>query len=84
MQREPYYVDEGRSHDFLLRCKDCQALVTFEVITKLGCCPCGNKRFNEIKTLSEQEEADIRNGIIVFQDSDKFLAEFSSVGHAGV
>ena len=75
-----YYEELGRGHDDLLRCKDCQALVTFATIQKLGMCgKCGNKRFTEITLLSEQEEAAIRTGEITFQDSDKFLAEFSGV-----
>lgn len=78
-RKERYYVAEGRAHDYLLRCKDCKALVTFAVLTKLGACECGNKRFNEITILTEQEEADIRSGKISFPDSDKFLAEFTAV-----
>lgn len=35
-RKERYYVAEGRAHDYLLRCKDCQALVTFEVLSKVG------------------------------------------------
>ena len=78
--RERYYVDEGRGHDYLLRCKDCQKLVTFEKITKLGGCDkCGNKRFTEITLLSEQERADITTGVITFPDSELFLAEFSAI-----
>lgn len=83
--RERYYVDEGRGHDDLLRCKDCQALVLFQVITKLGCCPgtegqaCGNKRFTEIVLLNEQEMADIQSGKIDFPNRDLFLKEFAAV-----
>ena len=78
--RERYYVDEGRGHDYLLRCKDCKALVTFEVIQKLGCCDkCGNKRFTEITLLADQEMSDIKSGVIDFKDRDLFLAEFSPV-----
>ena len=79
-RKERYYVAEGRGHDDLLRCKDCQALVTFAVISKLGSCDkCGNKRFTEITLLNEQEQAAIQNGEIDFPDRDKFLAEFSAV-----
>ncbi len=77
--RERYYVDEGRAHDYLLRCKDCQGLVTFVAIQKLGCCDqCGNKRFTEITLLTEEEMARIR-GAIDFVDREAFLAEFAPV-----
>lgn len=78
--RERYYVDEGRGHDYLLRCKDCQALVVFKAIQKLGCCDkCGNKRFIEITVLSQKEMEDISTGVIDFVDRDKFMAEFKAV-----
>ena len=78
--RERYYVDEGRAHDELLRCKDCQSLVTYATITKLGCCgKCGNKRFVEITLLNDKEMADIQSGAIDFPYRDQFLAEFSAV-----
>lgn len=77
---EPYYVALGRAHDYLLRCKDCQALVTFDAIKKLGCCDkCGNKRFTEINLLSEKEQAAIQSGEIDFPDREQFLAEFKAV-----
>ncbi len=78
--RERYYVDEGRGHDYLLRCHECQGLVSFQVITKLGCCDkCGAKRFSEITLLNEKEMAEIQDGTIDFPDRDLFLAEFNPV-----
>jgi hypothetical protein len=78
--RERYYVDEDRGHDYLMRCKDCQGLVTFTAIKKLGCCDkCGNKRFTEITLLQQQEMDDIKSGVIDFDGRDKFLAEFAAV-----
>ena len=78
--RERYYVDEGRGHDYLVRCKDCQKLVTFAVITKIGSCDkCGNKRFTEITLLSEKEMEDISTGVIDFPDRAMFMAEFQGV-----
>lgn len=78
--RERYYVDKDRGHDYLLRCKDCQELVTFAVIQKLGCCDkCGTKRFTEITLLTEKEMADIQSGVIDFEDRAEFLEEFSPV-----
>ncbi len=80
MDRERYYVAEGRAHDYLMRCKDCQALVTYAVITKLGCCDkCGNKRFVEITLLTEAEMAKLTSGEIDFPQKDQFLAEFAGV-----
>jgi hypothetical protein len=80
-ERKPRYYEElGRAHDDLLRCKDCQALLTFETIAKMGCCDkCGNKRMIEVTILNEQEMADIKAGVIDFADRDKFLAEFEAV-----
>lgn len=79
-RQERYYVAEGRGHDNLLRCKDCQGLVTFEVIGKMGCCDkCGNKRFNEITMLTGEEMASIQDGTIDFPDREKFIKEFAGV-----
>ncbi len=78
--RERYYVDKGEGHDRLMRCKDCQALVDFETITKLGCCNhCGNKRFMEITILTEKEMEDISSGVIDFPYREEFMAEFQSL-----
>lgn len=71
-----YYTDEGRGCDHILRCKDCQRIVTTVDIHRLGSCTCGNRRFSEITLLSEQEMADIRSGVLDFPSRDKFLAEF--------
>ena len=78
--RERYYVDKDRGHDYLLRCKDCQNLVPFQAITKMGSCnKCGNKRFTEITMLTEQEMTDIQSGVIDFEDRELFLEEFQPV-----
>lgn len=74
-----YYEALGRAHDYLLRCKDCQELVVYSTITKLGSCVCGCKKFNEITTLKEEELKRIQDGELAFEDSDKFLAEFEAV-----
>ena len=81
--RERYYVDEGRGHDYLLRCKDCQALVTFTAIQKTGGCDkCGNKRFAEITGLTDEEMSSIRSGVIDFPDRELFMAEFTAMEEA--
>lgn len=77
---ERYYEKEGRSHDYILRCKDCRGIETYANITKLGCCSkCGNRRFSEITILSEAEMEQIKNGTIEFDGRDQFIAEFASV-----
>ncbi len=81
--RERYYVDEGKGHDDLLRCKDCQGLVLFTAIQKLGCCDkCGNKRFTEITLMTETEMEAITKGEIDFPGREQFLAEFKGVESA--
>ena len=85
MDKPRYYVDKGRGHDYLLRCKDCNHLVPFVTIQKHGTCigtsekACGNKRFKEITELSEAEMANIRSGVIDFEDRELFLEEFEAV-----
>jgi len=75
-----YYEEKGRAHDYIMRCKDCQKLVLFETIQKLGCCgDCGNRRFVEVTILKEEEAKQIQDGTLAFPDSDLFLKEFSVV-----
>lgn len=72
-----YYEALGLGTDKISRCKDCQTLITDDELLRRGRCKCGNRRFAEVTTLSEQEAADIRSGKIRFPHSDLFLAEFS-------
>ena len=82
-RRERYYVDEGRGHDYLVRCKDCQRLTVYSELQRIGVCPggvfksCGNKRFTEIVGLSLWEWLRIKFGLLRFPASGKFLKEFS-------
>lgn len=79
-EQRNYYEDLGRAHDYLMRCKDCQELVPYVTITKIGCCDrCGNKRFTEITLLTEREMEAIATGVIDFPDREKFMAEFHSI-----
>lgn len=72
-----YYHDLGRGHDYLLRCKDCRRLITFDRIQKGGGCPkCGNRRVIEVDTLGFWEMVRIRLGLIRFPDRSLFLKEF--------
>lgn len=79
--RQPrYYEALNEGHDWLLRCKDCQALIVMEHIKKYGACSkCGNKRFSEITLLTEEEMARITSGELAFPHSAEFLAEFQGV-----
>lgn len=87
MDRPHYFEDLGFGHDHLLRCKDCQTLVTYQTITKIGMCPgdethaCGNRRFALIQNLNQKEWDDIVSGKIDFEYRDLFLAEFSATSH---
>lgn len=76
----PYYEDLGSATDWIVRCKDCRKLQTAAQLQNYGSCECGNRRMSEIRTLSEQEMADITNGVIDFPHRDKFLAEFAPRG----
>jgi hypothetical protein len=75
----PYYEDMGAGCDWIVRCKDCRTLRTAAQVEKLGSCICGNRKVVEVRTLSEQEMADIQSGKIDFPHRDKFLAEFAAV-----
>ena len=73
-----YYIEKGRAHDMLLRCKDCKRLVTHEALCRNGQCPkCGNRRVSEIISLSMWEWLRIRCGLLQFKDRRLFLKEFS-------
>ena len=73
-----YYHDLGRGHDYLLRCKDCKKLITYDSISEAGGCKhCGNKRVTEITSLTLWEWLKVRLGIIRFPDRSLFLQEFS-------
>lgn len=73
-----YYHALNRACDFIVRCKDCKALITLAFIHQVGTCECGNKRFTEIVTLSDDEIARVRT--MDFPYRDQFLAEFSPLG----
>ncbi len=76
----PYYYAMGLEHDGILRCKDCQKLVTHNTLKKLGACPrCGTRRVAEVRTLSGWEKFKIWAGFLRFPNSAEFLAEFSRV-----
>lgn len=79
MAQRPYYEALGQGCDAIVRCKDCQVLVLEGTIKKLGSCVCGNRRVGEVRTLSEQEYADIQSGKIDFPYRAEFLKEFAGV-----
>lgn len=77
-----YYTALGRATDYILRCKDCKAIVPIADIRRYGACPgngttaCGNKRFSEITAISETEKAALE--AMDFPCKAEFLAEFSA------
>lgn len=73
-----YYENLGMAHDCLMRCKDCQKLVPYSAITKIGCCDgCGNKRFTEITLLTEVEMEAVKT--MDFPYKEQFIKEFAGV-----
>jgi hypothetical protein len=79
----PYYVKLGKGVDELVRCHACRQLVTTAFLSKLGRCRCGAGKFDEIRTLSEEEMADIQSGKIDFPNRAEFLAEFAPLDEDG-
>ncbi len=77
-REQRYYTALGLGADALVRCKDCQALVTKDTIQTYGSCTCGNRRFAEIITLTEAEHAHVQT--LDFPYKDQFLAEFRARG----
>lgn len=76
-----YYEKLGRAVDYILRCDFCQKLiVTAEIEKSKGCPNCGNRRYNEVRTLTLWEQLKIRLGLIKFPHSGEFLAEFKRRG----
>lgn len=74
---QPYYVDLGKGCDDLMRCAGCRRLITALTVSSLGSCECGSRKVVEIRTLSEEEHADIVSGKIDFPHRAEFLAEFA-------
>lgn len=73
-----YYVDHGKAHDDIVRCADCQRLLTCARINACGGCPkCGSRRVKEIRTLSVWEWLQVKLGLIKMEHRDEFLREFS-------
>lgn len=59
--------------DPVVRCTDCQTLITRDEIRKFGMCPsCGTRRMRNVVVLSAKEMQELRNKDI----SPEFLAEF--------
>lgn len=75
---ERYYEKIGRATDHVLRCKDCKKISDVAALRALGCCTCGNKRFAEITTLNDAEQAQI--AAMDFPYKAEFLAEFAARG----
>lgn len=72
-----YYEALGMGIDAILRCTQCQRLQTQAELAKRTTCVCGNKRMNDVKTLSAWEWLKIRTGWINFPHRKLFLKEFA-------
>lgn len=77
---ERYYEALGKACDALVRCRQCQRLVTHAQVVAdgSGCPRCGTKYVMEVTSLSLWEWLKIRLGIIDFPYRKQFLQEFSS------
>jgi len=75
------YYDDEHFNDPIIRCCDCQALVTRQALRDSGTCPkCGTRRFRNLLNMTEKEmNALIESGI----DPD-FLAHFEARSSEGV
>jgi hypothetical protein len=74
----PYYVALGKGCDAIVRCKDCQHLVTHALLMAKGSCPrCGNRRVTEVRALGLWEWLRIRLGLLDFPYRKEFLKEFA-------
>jgi len=48
--------------DPVVRCTECQLMITRDEIQKHGCCPnCGNRRMRNVLNMSEEEKDRIGN-----------------------
>ena len=48
--------------DPVVRCTECQLMITRDEIQKHGCCPnCGNRRMRNVLNMSEEEKNRIGN-----------------------
>lgn len=60
-------------NDPVVRCTDCQAIVTRDDIRKFGMCPkCGTRRMRNVVVLNAKEMQDLKNADV----DPAFLAEF--------
>src|SRR5262245_8791969 len=80
MDRPHYFEDHRRGHDYIVRCNDCQKIVDYKTLTKLGMCDgCGCRRVKQINLLKQEEWDKIVSGEIDFEDRELFMAEFAPV-----
>lgn len=71
--------DEKGFLDPVVRCMSCGQLLLIDSISKNGCClKCGNKRVTNVRTLTEEEMAKLKERGV----SEDFLREFEEVDDA--
>jgi hypothetical protein len=78
----PYYEALNRACDAIVRCNDCQGLVTHaRLIANKGLTPCcSTRRVREIRSLSLWEWFKVRTGWLSFPYRREFLREFATRG----
>jgi uncharacterized CHY-type Zn-finger protein len=63
----------------VVRCTDCQALITYDEIKQFGCCPeCNCKRVRNVLTMKPEEEQKLREKGV----SEAFFTLFEATDHA--
>jgi hypothetical protein len=66
--------------DPVVRCTECQLMVTREEVQKHGCCPgCGNRRMRNVLNMSSEERTRLRG-----MGCEDFLALFEEVSECPV
>jgi hypothetical protein len=64
--------------DPVVRCTECQLMITREEIQQYGCCPeCGNRRMRNVLTMKPEERERLQS-----MGCNEFLALFEEVGGA--
>ncbi len=69
-------MDDRGMTDPVVRCMSCNKLIFMSAVRTMGCCSsCGNKRVQDVRTLSVDEMAKLREKKV----SEDFLSKFEEV-----
>jgi hypothetical protein len=75
------YDRDGSFNDPIVRCCDCQAIISRETIRDAGCCPqCGNRRVRNVLAMNEEEMDKLKENNI----DPEFIALFEGVEKKGL